>query len=162
MVPAALLLLTSATLFSKNFCRPVFSPSMNDNQVTRLAKIMVVVIAAVALYFAIYSSPTLVSLLLLGYAGVTQFFPGVMLGLYWKRATKTGVFTGMITGVVLVAALMFGKRDPFLGLNAGFFSLCVNFVVSVLVSLFTPAERNGFDEEIEEDMKNAGFDHQPL
>ena len=162
MVPAALLLLTSATLFSKNFCRPVFSPSMNDNQVTRLAKIMVVVIAAVALYFAIYSSPTLVSLLLLGYAGVTQFFPGVILGLYWKRATKPGVFAGMITGVVLVAALVLGKQDPFLGVNAGFFSLCVNFAVSVLVSLFTPAGRNGFDEEIEEDMRNAGFDHQPL
>jgi Na+/proline symporter len=28
----------------------------------------------------------LVNLLLLGYSGVTQFFPGVVFGLYWRRA----------------------------------------------------------------------------
>ncbi len=162
MVPAALLLLTSATLFSKNFYRPVFAPSMTDNQVAKLAKIMVLAIAVVALYFTIYSSSTLVSLLLLGYAGVTQFFPGVILGLYWKRASKAGISAGMVTGVALVAALALGGRDPFLGVNAGFFALCVNFTVSVLVSLFTPAERAVFEEEIQEGMGNAGFDHKPL
>ena len=162
MVPAALLLLTAATLFSKNFFRPVFAPSMTDDRVARLARIMVGVIAAVALYFSVYSSPTLVSLLLLGYAGVTQFFPGVILGLYWSGATGTGIFAGMVTGVILVAGLMFSKHDPFLGVNAGFLSLCVNFAVSVLVSRFTPAGRNGFDDGNQEDTTNAGFDRQPL
>lgn len=148
MVPAALLLLTAATLFAKNFYRPVFAPSMTDAHVARLAKIMVVVISIVALYFAIYSSPTLVQLLLLGYAGVTQFLPGVLFGLYWPRVTRTGVFTGMVVGVALVAFLVLGKRDPFLGVNAGFFSLCVNFGVTVLVSLLSPVQRSGFDELI--------------
>jgi SSS family solute:Na+ symporter len=59
MVPAAMLLLVAATLFSKNFFRPIFAPSMTDDQVAKLAKVMVVVVSAVALYFAIYSSPTL-------------------------------------------------------------------------------------------------------
>lgn len=162
MVPAALLLLTSATLFAKNFYRPVFAPSMTDSQVARLAKAMVVVISGIALYFTIYSNSTLVSLLLLGYAGVTQFFPGVILGLYWKRAGKTGIFAGMIAGVVLVAALALTNRDPFLGMNAGFLALCVNFTVSVLVSLLHPAEQNGFEEELREGVKNAGFDQHPL
>jgi solute:Na+ symporter, SSS family len=146
MVPAALLLLTAATLFSKNFCRPLFAPSMTDRQVARLAKVMVVVISGVALCFALGSSSTLVSLLLLGYAGVTQFFPGIVLGLYWKRANRTGIFAGMIAGVATVAFLALGKRDPFLGMNAGFFALCVNFAISVLVSLLTPPRRSGFED----------------
>ncbi len=138
MVPAAILTLTAATLFTKNFFRPLFRPGMTDNQVASMAKTLVLVLSAITLYFAIYSSTTLVNLLLLGYSGVTQFFPGVILGLYWRRATKIGVFAGMIVGVVIVAYLMLGKMDPFMGLHAGFFALCVNFVVTVLVSLVTP------------------------
>src|SRR6202022_1708754 len=34
MVPAAIFLLTAATLFAKNFYRPIFAPAMTDNQVT--------------------------------------------------------------------------------------------------------------------------------
>jgi SSS family solute:Na+ symporter len=124
MVPAAMLLLVAATLFSKNFIRPIFAPSMTDDQVAKLARVLVVIISALALYFAIHSSPTLVQLLLLGYAGMTQFLPGVLLGLYWKRVNLTGVFTGMFFGVLMVAFLVLTKRDPFLGINAGFFSLC--------------------------------------
>ena len=51
---------------------------MKDDDVARLAKVMVVVITGIALYFAIYSSTTLVGLLLLAYAGIAQFFPGVV------------------------------------------------------------------------------------
>jgi len=149
MVPAALLLLTAATLFAKNFYRPVFAPSMTDDQVAKLAKVMVVVISVLALYFATHSSPTLVQLLLIGYAGVTQFAPGVVFGLYWKRVTKTGVFAGMIIGVATVAFLVLSKRDPFYGLNAGFFALCLNALITVLVSLVTQAQP-GFEGHSQE------------
>jgi SSS family solute:Na+ symporter len=75
---------------------------------------------------------------------VTQFFPGVALGLYWKRVTMAGVFAGMITGVSVVAFLVLTKRDPFFGLNAGFFALCVNFIVTGVVSLLSPFQPSGF------------------
>ena len=161
MVPAALLILTSAALFSKNFFRPVFAPSMTENQVTKLARIMVMAISAAALYFAVFKSATLVSLLLLGYAGVTQFFPGVILGLYWRRVTAAGVFMGMTIGVVMVAFLVFTGRDPVLGVNAGFLSLCVNTAVTIVTSLLTPVQRSGFDEDVEEGMKNNEALHNP-
>ena len=145
MVPAAIIILTASTLFAKNVWRPLFAPDMTDHQVTRLARIMVVVLGAVSLYFAIYNSTTLVSLLLLGYAGATQFFPGVVLGLCWRRITTAGVFAGIIVGVVCAALLILSKRDPFLGVNAGFVALCVNFVATVVASLMTPAQPNGFE-----------------
>src|SRR6516165_4102363 len=106
MVPASILLLSAATLFAKNFCRPMLAPSLSDDQVGRLARIMVIVLSVVAVYFAIHSSATIVALLLVGYAGVTQFFPGVVLGLYWKRASTIAVFAGIVTGVAIVAGLM--------------------------------------------------------
>ena len=135
MVPAAIQILAAAALFAKNLYRPVFAPQMSDHQVTRLARVMVLVITGIALYFAIYSSSTLVSLLLLGYAGVTQFFPGIVLGLFSRRVTAGGVFAGLVVGVVIVAALMLSNHDPVFGLNAGFVALCCNFLIVALVSL---------------------------
>ena len=135
MVPAAILTLTGATLFAKNVCR-VALPSLSDDQVTRLARRTVVVMMALALYFAIFSSTTLVGLLLLGYAGVSQFFPGVVLGLFWPRASRTGVFAGVAAGVGIAAFLMLTGRDPVFGLNAGFVALCANFLITVIVSVY--------------------------
>ena len=137
MVPAAIFTLTAATLFAKNLYRPPFAPAMTDDQIARLARGMVVALSLICLYFAVYSSTTLVSLLLLGYSGITQFFPGVVLGLYWKRATMPAVFAGMIVGVVTVAILALTKRDPFFGFNAGFVALCLNFIVTVVLGLST-------------------------
>jgi SSS family solute:Na+ symporter len=135
MVPAAILILSSATVFAKNIFRPLFAPDINDHQVGRVARIMVVVISLISLYLAIQGSTTLVSLLLLGYAGITQLFPGVVLGLFWKRVTMLGVFAGLTFGVATVVILMLTKHDPVLGLSAGFLGLCLNFTIAVTLSL---------------------------
>jgi SSS family solute:Na+ symporter len=145
MVPAAIQLLTGATLYAKNLYRPIFAPLATDQQVARLAKVMVLALTLGALLFAIYSSPTLVSLLLLGYAGVAQLFPGVVLGLYSRRVTMAGIFAGLATGIGVAALLMLTKRDPYYGWNAGFLALCLNAAVVAAVSLVTPVRIAGFD-----------------
>ena len=135
MVPASVFILTAATLFAKNLCRALLAPAMSDDQVARLARVMVVVLGLISLSLAMFSSTTLVSLLLTGYAGVSQFFPGVVLGLYWKRVTATAVFAGLLAGVAAAVLLMLTHRDPLFGLSAGFVALCLNFVIVAVVSL---------------------------
>jgi len=141
MVPASIFILSAATLFAKNLYRPVFAPTMTDNQVAELARATVVVLGVISLCLAVFGSTTLVSLLLTGYAGVTQFFPGVVLGLYWKRVTMPAVFAGMIAGIMAAVFLMLSHRDPAFGLSAGFLALCLNFLITVFVSLATPSLR---------------------
>lgn len=147
MVPAAILILTAATLFAKNLCRPILVPHMTDRQVGKLAKITVLSITCAALGSAIFSSTTLVGLLLMGYAVVAQFFPGVVLGLYSQRATMPGVFAGMVTGVFIAVVLVLTDHDPVTGLNAGFIGLCFNFAVTAVVSLLTSTGESGFARE---------------
>jgi len=141
MVPAAIFILTAATLFAKNLYRPVFAPAMTDDQVAKLARAMVIVLGVTSLCLAIFSSTSLVSLLLTGYAGVSQFFPGVVLGLYWKRVTTPAVFAGMIAGVATAAFLMLTHRDPVFGLSAGFLALCLNFLIAVFATLLKTAPK---------------------
>jgi SSS family solute:Na+ symporter len=139
MVPASVFILTASTLFAKNLYRPIFAPAMTDDQVANLARGTVVALAIVSLCLAIFTSTTLVSLLLIGYAGVTQFFPGVILGLFWKRVTASAVFAGMIAGVATCIFLMLTHRDPVLGWSAGFVALCLNFLITLVLSLLAPA-----------------------
>jgi len=142
MVPAAIILLTASTLFAKNVYRPLFAPRMSEDGVARLAKIMVLILALTSFGLALHSSTTLVALLLLGYAGVTQFFPGVVLGLFWPRVTSTGIIAGLVLGLATASTLMLTHRDPFHGFNAGFLALILNFSTACLMSLVTPAQTN--------------------
>lgn len=148
MVAAAIQLLAGATMYAKNLFRPILAPNMTDPQVVKLAKTMVLVLTAGALFFAVNSSLSLISLFLLGVAGVAQFFPGVVLGLFSKQTSAAGVFAGLLTGISITALLMLTGRDPYHGLSAGFIAFCLNFAVTALVSLFSPVRVSGFDETI--------------
>ena len=145
MVPSAILLLTASTLFAKNLYRPLLAPSMADDQVARLARAMVVVLSLVSLYFATHSSATLVSLLLLGYAGISQFVPASCSDCTGGAPRQAGVSTGMVAGVACTSLLILGQRDPFHGFNAGFVALCVNFGIAILVSAIAPASSTRLD-----------------
>ena len=135
MVPAAILVLFGATLVAKNIYQTGFNPHAGEDKVMRLSRMMVLVIMTFSLFFALIFPNELVNLLILGYDGVSQFFPGVVFGLFWKRVTKTAVFWGILTGVGLVALLILSGNDPFYSINAGFVGLLANTLVTVILSL---------------------------
>ncbi len=135
MVPASVLVLFASTLLAKNVYQAGFAPKANERRILRLSRLMVLVIMGLALFFAVFFPNALVNLLLIGYDGVSQFFPGVVFGLFWKRVTRRGVAWGLITGFCLAAVLVFSHHDPFLGINAGFVALVVNAAVTIVVSL---------------------------
>ncbi len=135
MVPAAILVLFASTLLSKNVYKAGFDPNADDEKVMRLSRFMVIVIMTVSLIFALFMSNELVNLLILGYDGVCQFFPGVVFGLFWKKASKAGVLAGLAAGIVTAGVLILSGNDPFLGLNAGFVGLILNLAVTVTITL---------------------------
>ncbi|MCX6564875.1 MAG: sodium:solute symporter family protein [Candidatus Aminicenantes bacterium] len=142
MVPASVLVLSAAALLSKNIYRAGFRPGASDVEVMRVSRLMVLAVATAALVFALALPNALVNLLLIGYDGVAQLFPGVILGLFWKKVTRGGVAAGLITGLAVASFLVFGKHDPFFGFNAGFIALSVNALVAVAVSKFVrPSSR---------------------
>lgn len=146
MVPASVLVLFGATLIAKNVFRTAIYPGASDRLVIRISRVMIVVIMGASLAFTIYLPNALVNLLLIGYNGVSQFCPGVVLGLFWKRIHARAVFLGMITGLSLVFYLMLWKHDPCMGMNAGFVALLANFAVTVPGAFLVPARRATYQE----------------
>ena len=57
----------------------------------------------------------LASMGLIAFAGVAQFLPSILSGLYWRQATAFGVRLGMSAGVVFTQA--FGFNNDWLGLG---------------------------------------------
>jgi len=145
MVPASIQILSASTLLAKNLYRPYVAPDLSEEGLSRVAHWAVPFIAAVALYFALHSSTTLVGLLLLGYSGVCQFGPGIVLGLAWKRVTSAGILAGLVAGLGVAGGLTFANLDPFRGINAGFWGLAVNLLLVIGVSLAAPRPVPGFD-----------------
>ena len=153
LVPGSMLLIASATTVAKNIVRGV-NPSLSDEATASLSKIMVPVIALAGVAFVFAGGQTLVTLLLLGYALVTQLFPSLVLALVrpgW--VTKWGAMAGIVAGVGMVGAMSFagatpetsstvdsliGGLPPFLAqLNLGIVALVVNLIVMVAVSALT-------------------------
>jgi solute:Na+ symporter, SSS family len=150
LVPGAMLLTTSATMLAKNVYKEIV-PTATDTQIGRVARIMVPVVTAIALYLTFKGGAAIVNLLLLGYAFVTQLFPSVVMSLLERNpVSKWGAGAGMVAGVVIVAWLTLGGYTvgsvlPFLPsalhhLNVGIVALVANVVVCALVSLVTPGE----------------------
>lgn len=129
MVPAAIMLLTAATLFAKNLVRPLLAPDLPDSGVAALSRGLVAVLTAVSLWFAWHSSTTLVALLQLGYGMVAQFLPGVLFGLGWKRVRGGAVLAGLAAALICLVILVETGRDPWGGIAAGFIALAVNFLL---------------------------------
>ena len=74
---------------------------------------MVPVIALAGVAFVFAGGQTLVTLLLLGYALVTQLFPALVMALVrpgW--VTKQGAMAGIVAGVGMVAAMSFAGATP--------------------------------------------------
>lgn len=143
MVPASILVLFASTLLAKNVYMAGFNPRASEETVMRLSRFLVLAITSVALVFAIVFPEELVNLLIFGYDGVCQFFPGVVMGLFWRRVTKTGVFSGLVVGIAVVVGLIASGRDPFWGMNAGFVGLVVNSAVTFLISIWTKTKNPG-------------------
>jgi SSS family solute:Na+ symporter len=147
LVPGSMILMTAATLLANNLYR-VADRSADDARVLTIAKLMVPVVALVAVYFTLTGGQTIVALLLMGYSFVTQLFPALVLSLTRNNwATRQGAIAGIVAGVATVAAIgltqtTIGTLFPSLPaeikeLNVGIIALAVNIAVLIPVSLAT-------------------------
>ncbi len=79
----------------------------------------------------------------------SAFFPALALGVFWKRANKTGAILGMVSGLAMCMFYMY-ITYPFFGVNAplwwdinpisaGVFGMLTGFIGVIVGSLLTPA-----------------------
>jgi SSS family solute:Na+ symporter len=132
------LLHAAGSILVRDFYRVVFKPDMSDSHQTRLIRILVVVISAVAYYFAVMSEISLVALLLLSYGFIAQIFPVLLAALYWSRSTRPGVLAGLAAGCLVTIAWNLFPDLQWQEIHPGLWGLVANVSTMVAVSLMTP------------------------
>ena len=144
LVPGSMILMTAATLLANNFYRAV-NPAKSDAEISRVAKLMVPLVALLSVWFTLRGGETIVALLLMGYSFVTQLFPATIVSFAERRPwTSAGAIGGIAVGIATVAAITLSHtslRHLFPGapraltdLNIGIVALAANIVVATVVS----------------------------
>jgi SSS family solute:Na+ symporter len=135
---ASALILTAANLTSRNLVQQGLRPGLSDTRTAWVSRALVPVITAVAVALVFTAPDMLVALLLMGYAGISQFVPAVLLGMFARWPTRAAILAGLCTGLgVVVGCQITGTPLP-LGMHPGFLGLLANVTVVVGLSFVTP------------------------
>jgi cation/acetate symporter len=162
------LLLTIANALSHDLYYKMIDPHASTQRRVTLSKILLLVVALAAAYVASQKPADILFLVSAAFSfAAVAFFPALVLGIFWKRATKWGAILGMISGMAITIYYMvttqpwmrriFNVTSPVADniwwdiqpISAGVFGVPLGFAVIIIVSLLTPAPDKATQELVE-------------
>jgi cation/acetate symporter len=141
------LLLTIANALSHDVYYQMIDRNASATRRLAVSKGLLLLVALIAAYVASQKPDTILSMVAWAFSiAAACFFPALVLGIFWKRATKQGAIAGMLIGLGITLYYLIGVK--FFGMakwygisdvSAGIFGIPAGFATITLVSLFTPA-----------------------
>jgi cation/acetate symporter len=160
------LLLTIANALSHDLYYKMIDPNASTSRRVTISKVLLLVVALCAAYVAAQKPADILFLVSAAFSfAAAAFFPALVLGIFWKRATGIAASLGMVAGLGITFFYMvttqpwmrglFGVTSPIelwwgiQPISAGVFGVPVGFAVIILVSLVTPAPSRKVQELVE-------------
>ena len=161
---AAGLLLVISSSVSHDLIKRIINPSVSEKNELIAARISAFGAVLMAGYFGINPPGFVAATVALAFGlAAASFFPAIVLGIFYKRANKEGVISGMIVGILLMLFYMtkfkfgwFGggsESDWWFGISPegfGTVAMMINFLISFIVSKFTKAPPSNISKLVEE------------
>ena len=146
IVPAAIMSIAAANLFTRNIYKEYFRPSCTEREEATAAKISSLVVKVGALVcILILPTTQIINLQLLGGVWILQTLPAVFLGLYtnWfhSRALVIGWISGMLVGTLMAVSQNFVSVYPLaigdwkFPIYAGLAAMLVNLALAAVLTL---------------------------
>jgi cation/acetate symporter len=149
------LLLTIANALSHDLYYKMIDPNASTERRVTISKALLLVVALAAATVAAQKPADILFLVSAAFSfAAAAFFPALVLGIFWKRATGIAASLGMVAGLGTTVYYMvmnqpwlrgiFGITSPvdlwygILPISAGVFGVPVGIAVIILVSLITP------------------------
>jgi len=148
------LLLTIANALSHDLYYKMIDPNASTARRVTISKVLLLMVALLAAYVAAQKPADILFLVSAAFSfAAAAFFPALVLGIFWKRATGIAASLGMVSGLAVTAYYMvttqpwlrevFGVTSPvqlwwgIQPISAGVFGVPVGFAVIIAVSLVT-------------------------
>ncbi|MDH5708689.1 MAG: cation acetate symporter [Hylemonella sp.] len=149
------LLLTIANALSHDLYYKMIDPNASTARRVTLSKVLLLMMALLAAFVATQKPADILFLVSAAFSfAASAFFPALVAGIFWKRATGIGASLGMLAGLGTTLYYM-ATTQPWLRsffgvtselrlwwdiqpISAGLFGVPVGMAVIVLVSLVTP------------------------
>jgi cation/acetate symporter len=162
------LLLTIANALSHDVYYKMLDPHASTKRRLTIAKVLLLIVAVIAASVAAQKPADILFLVSAAFSfAAAAFFPALVLGIFWKRASSWGAILGMAAGLGITFYYMattqawlrslFGVTssiadNTWFGINpisAGVFGVPLGFAVIIIVSLFTAEPSKKVQELIE-------------
>jgi len=152
LVPAAVMSIGAANLFTRNFWKPYVNPAVTPAGEAKVAKLVSLVVKVGALVFILFL-PTkfALDLQLLGGVWILQTFPSVVFGLFFGWFGARALLSGWAVGIVAGSLLAFSDgikpvHTMIIGGDSytaytGLLALVLNIVIAIIVQLVAGEKR---------------------
>jgi cation/acetate symporter len=158
---AGALLLVIAAAISHDLLKGVLTPRMSERAELWWARGSAGAAVLLAGWFGVHPPARVAQVVAWAFGlAASSFFPAIVMGIFWKRATRQGAVSGMIAGTLFTAtyiawcALAAPGPGPraFTGISPegiGAVGMLVHLAVAVAVSLGTPAPPRAVQDLVE-------------
>lgn len=150
---AAGLLLVISSAVAHDLGKKILKPEMSEKEELRWARISATAAVFVAGYLGINPPGFVAQVVAFAFGlAASSFFPVIVLGIFWKRATKEAGIAGMLAGIGFTAAYIIYFKFVNPGANTaenwlwgispegiGSIGMVINFAVMLVVTPMTPA-----------------------
>ena len=142
-------LLAAASSISQNIVTEVFGIKMTKEKSMNVARITVVIISVIAVILASNPNSSVFEIVSFAWAGFgATFGPVVLCALFWKRANKYGIMSGMVAGGIMIFVWKYGISK--LGGIFTIYELLPAFIVALLVIIIVSYATGGPSKEVME------------
>jgi SSS family solute:Na+ symporter len=113
LVPAAIMSIAAANLFTRNVYREFFRPGATPAEETRVSQLVSLLVKVGALIFVLAFDKTLaINLQLLGGIWIVQTFPSLALGLYTRWLHRWALLAGWAVAMVYGTVTAYNQHSP--------------------------------------------------
>ncbi|MBT8160702.1 MULTISPECIES: monocarboxylate uptake permease MctP [Arthrobacter] len=120
LVPAAIMSIAAANLFTRNIYRDLIRPDADPKQEAKVSKIASLVVKFGALIFVIaMDQSAAINMQLLGGIWILQTFPSIVAGLYTRWFHRWALFVGWAVGIIYGTVAAYNVVNPVTKANFG-------------------------------------------
>ena len=161
---AAGLLLVISTAISRDLLKNALAPNISEKSELLYARISAIFAVGVAGYFGVNPPGFVAEVVAFAFGlAAASFFPIIIMGIFSKRMNKEGAIAGMIIGLIFTLGYLIyfkfmnpelnNKDHWWFGISPegiGTLGMMLNFVVSIIISKFTPPPPQHIQDLVEE------------